>query len=243
MPWTAGLLLVLTAVPSIVLALIQHTEKLGFFDVALIPDRIVHGQVWRLATWTFCEPSPLSLLFTCFFLYWLGRDLGDSIGPKRFLQAYFGIGISTALLVIAVGLTDPSVNAMPVLGAWPICAGLSIVWGWRFPDRVIRIYFVLPVRGAWIAALTVGITVLYGIYADWRAVLPEIAAELVTLGFLRALALRGAARKRQVVVKHQKKRAAVAYLKVVESHDDEPPPLPKDIEAQLGDLFDPKRKR
>ncbi len=240
-------MLVLTVVPSIVVALVQHSGAFGFLHVALLAEAIVHGQVWRLATWTFFESQPISLIFAVFFLWWLGRDLVGRLGDRGFLYAYGAIAISTAVVVTAVGLADAGVSRFPYLGTWPVAAGLTIVWGSLFPDRTIRVYLVLPIRGSWMTAFTVGATILVGIYYGWRVVLPDLVAEALTIGYLRAGSLRtafakGRSVRREAAVK-AKRRAARGSLRLVESMDDEPPPLPKDVEKQLGDLFDPKRKR
>src|SRR3954467_1641019 len=85
-PWAVGLLLVVTIALSLAGAFGgRHGSPI--FDLgALTPPDVLHGQVWRLATWCFLEPSPLGLIFGCLALYWFGSDLANEWGSPRFLS-------------------------------------------------------------------------------------------------------------------------------------------------------------
>lgn len=54
---------------------------------------------------------------------------------------------------------------------------LTIAWGLNFPDRVIRIYFVIPLRGFVLAWGSVALTMAFSIYNGWEHYAPILAAE------------------------------------------------------------------
>jgi membrane associated rhomboid family serine protease len=257
-PWGVGAVIVATAAVSLLAAFGDRHAGSIFELAALVPAAVWRGQVWRLVTWAVIEPSPLSLLFACLFLYWFGGDLARGWGSRRFLFVYAGVAIVAASVTCLVARFDPAVLEQTYLGGWATGCAMSVAWGLTYPDRVIRIWFILPLRGYVLAWLTVGITVVYAIYSGWERFVPELAAEGSILAWLfRArLAARWARTKRSIEARREeqvrearqrdraKKRAAsVSYLRLVESKDDEPPALPPEVDARLEELLRARAKR
>jgi len=217
---------------------------------ALVPSEVWRGQVWRLATWPFIEPSPLSLLFTCLSLYWFGSDLAREWGSPRFLAVFGGVTLAAAVGTCLIAQIDEGALSQRYLGSWALTCAMIVAWGLWFPDRVVRIYFVLPIRGYWLAWLTVALTVVYAVYAGWERFLPELFAEGSSLAWLfrRPLLARwttsrkAAEGRRRDAVRAKKRAQSVAYLRVLETHDDDPPPLPPDVEDKVRDLFRGKKR-
>jgi len=226
-PWGVGLVIVVTLVLSLAVALTDRHAGSIFERTALVPGAVWQGQVWRLATWTFVEQGPLGLIFGCLFLYWFGGELGRLWGSPRFLQVYLGVGLFAALATCLLARIDSALLDEHYLGGWAASAGLTIAWGLSFPDRVIRIYFVLPIRGVILAWGTVGLTVVYAVYSGWQSLLPELAAEAAMVAwmhrrrFLPAAAAAARAPKRRVPVPSKKRPASVSYLRVVKKNDND----------------------
>jgi membrane associated rhomboid family serine protease len=251
LPWAVGLALSLTIGLSLLVAFSsRHTAP--FFELlSLTPGEVWRGQVWRLVTWPFIEPSVLSLIFACLFLYWFGRDLADEWGSPRFLAVFGGVALGAAVGTCLVAQMDKPVLDEQYLGSWAVTAAMVVAWGLWFPDRVVRLYFVLPIRGYWLAWLTVAITVVLAIYSGWERYLPELFAEGSTLAwmFRRSIVARWARARRAAGERREAERRAAArkraksvdYLRVVEA-DDDPPPLPPDVEAKIQDLLGGRRK-
>lgn len=257
-PWGVGVVIAVTAAVSLLVAFGDRHAGSLFELVALVPAAVWRGQVWRLVTWVAVEPSPMSLIFACLFLYWFGGDLARGWGSRRFLLVYSGIAIAAATITCIVARLDPAVLDGVYLGGWATGCALSVAWGLTYPDRVIRIWFILPLRGYVLAWLTVGITVVYAIYSGWERFVPELAAEGSILAWLfrGRLAARWARTRRTLEASRQqreraerqrdraKKRAAsVSYLRLVESKDDEPPALPPEVDARLEELLRARAKR
>jgi membrane associated rhomboid family serine protease len=184
LPWAVGLLIVVTVALSLVAAFGDRHAGPLFELASLRPADVWRGQVWRLVTWPFIQASPFSLLWACLFLYWFGRDLAQDWGSPRFL-AVFGVVVAIAGAgTCLAGLVDPAVLDHAYLGGYAIECAMTVAWGLWFPDQVVRLYFILPIRGVVIAWLTIGITVLFAIYSGWEGVLPELVAEGATVAWL-----------------------------------------------------------
>lgn len=242
-----GVLIVVTAAASLFVAFgDRHTTSL-FELAALVPSEIFRGQIWRLVTWIFVEPSPLGLLFQCLFLYWFGRDLADEWGPRFFLRTYASLALTAAVATCAVAAIDRDLFAHVYLGGWAIASGLIVAWGLWFPARIIRLWFVIPIKGIAIAWLTVGLTVVFAVYRGWAGYVPELAAEAYVLVWVYGLPLLSRwsrARDAQRTRKRAKQRAkAVAHLRLVESTDDDPPPLPPEVAGRIDAILGGGKER
>lgn len=255
MPWAVGLVLAITATLSLLVAFGSRHAPGSIFDwVALTPSEVWHGQVWRLATWTFVESGPIALVFGCLFLYWFGSDLANELGSRRFLALFGAITLAAAVGTCLVALVDPAVSDQSYLGGWAISCAMIVAWGLWFPHRVVRIWFVIPIRGLWLAWLTVAFTVACVAYYGWEAYLPEMFAEggilaWIFRGWLAARwskatgAVRAVRREAERRERRNERAASVAYLRVVEAHDDDPPPLPPEVEGKLHDLLSGRGRR
>jgi len=198
------------------------------------------------------EPSPLKLIFSCLFLYWFGSELALDWGARRFLSVYAGIALTASIATCLIACVDGAVFTSSYLGGWAMGSAVTVAWGLWFPDRVIRIWFIIPIRGYVLAWLTVAFTVVYAVYYGWEHFLPELSAEAATLAWLyrgmflvrwrkarAGMAAGREARRREAAKRDRAKKRAqsVAYLRVVESHDDDPPDLPPELDGKLDELL------
>jgi len=253
MPWAVGLLIALTVVGSLAAALLSRHGAALFERGALVPSAVLHGEVWRLVTWPFLEPSPIWLLVECLFLYWFGKDLANEWGSPRFLRVFGVVTLAAALATCGVSLVDPAVREALYLGMWTATLAIIVAWGLWFPDRELRIYFLFPITGYWLAWATMAITAVFAVYAGWEHYLPALCAFVGVLAWLfrHSLAARVAAARRALGARRReaerrdraKKRAkSAAYLRTIEEEDDdEPPPLPPDVEDRVRDLFNGRK--
>ncbi|MFL6583948.1 MAG: rhomboid family intramembrane serine protease [Chthoniobacterales bacterium] len=117
----------------------------------LNPNRIRHGEVWRLVTYIFIpqiggQPGsmlqPLWLLLALWFLWFIGEGLEQAWGAFR-LTLYFIVGmIGTTIAAFLFGAQFS--NAM-------LAASLFFAFARFYPDEVIYVFFVLPVKVKWLA--------------------------------------------------------------------------------------------
>lgn len=247
-PGGVGFILVVTLAASLLAAFTSRHAAPIFELASFVPELVLRGQIWRLVTWPFVEPSPISLIFECLFLWWFGRDLADEWGSRRFLQVWFGITLFASIVTMLVALVDPDVRAERYLGGVTIGEALIVAWGLWFPERVVRIYFVLPIKGYWLAWGTIALTVIYAIYSGWASLLPTLAAEggMLMWLFRRSITGRWSSfqRERRVNAEQARKRtmakkraASAAHLRVIEGGDDSAPPLSPELEGKIDALL------
>lgn len=121
----------------------------------LIPSVVFHKYwVWQLVTYAFLHGGGWHLFFNMFALWMFGPHVENYWGTRTFIKYYF-------LCVIGAALTQCAVapNAL-VIGASGGIYGILIAFGLLFPDAVIYMFFVFPMR-ALQAVLLIGAMTLF----------------------------------------------------------------------------------
>jgi len=131
---------------------------------ALRVEGLKHGYIWQLLTYGFMHsvPGPLHLICNCWAIYVFGQDVEEALGRKPFLGLYFASIIIGALLQALAGVLLGGVLARSVVGASAASLGLAAAFAMLFPERVLLLFFVIPMRAKYLLLLCAGLT-LYGI--------------------------------------------------------------------------------
>lgn len=184
-PRVVGLLIGLTVVSTIVGSVgARNGLPLILATGILSPSLVLAGQVWRLFTWIFFEPEPLSLIFGCLGLWWFAKDLYYAWGPTRLLGSYLGIGGAAGLGTCLVALLWRDLMGAVYVGMWPTLSALIIAWATINPHRDVFVYFVLPLRGRSLILATLGGTVLFALLDGGARFVPHFLAEGLMLAWL-----------------------------------------------------------
>jgi len=159
---------------SIVAAIDARAGGALYHHLALLPEAVWRGQVWRLMTWPFIQGGPLSLIFACVVLYVFGSDLLMTWGSPRYLRYVAGIVLIAGIGTSLIALVLPAAWALPHLGGMVVADALVIAWARRFPDQPVSMYFVLLLRGRALVSVIVAITVLFALFHGIAWMLPEL---------------------------------------------------------------------
>ncbi len=117
---------------------------------------------WQIGTYAFLHGSFEHLFFNMLGLWMFGSELEQVWGQKRYLQFY-------AASVVAAALTQLAVNAMlssgaPTIGASGGLFGLLLAFAMIFPNRIILLFFILPMKAKYLVALYGLIELYQGVY-------------------------------------------------------------------------------
>ncbi|MBA2622412.1 MAG: hypothetical protein H0U88_02160 [Chthoniobacterales bacterium] len=151
-----GLIRIVVAFTALVCVLaFVNPYLLSVFE--LNPELIKRGQVWRLFTYLFVprspvQPgamlSPLWAVLALWFLWFVGDGLERAWGAFR-LTLYFFLGmIGTTIAAFFFGAQFS--NAM-------LASSLFFAFAWFYPDEVIYVFFILPVKIKWLALISAAI--------------------------------------------------------------------------------------
>ena len=158
------------AVPQISI-LIVTLQALGFFAMssspawflrlALIPERVMDGELWRLITFLSIPLTmdPLWLFFSLWFLYFILNSLEQEWGAfKTTLYVLVSI-VVTAVFSLAFGY--------PVTQARSFESTLFLAAAALFPEYEVRVFLVLPVKLKWMGFLTGAFVLLQFAQGAW----------------------------------------------------------------------------
>ncbi len=126
-----------------VLDLVNHNLALQSRDyLALIPDSVIHGYLWQLATYSFLHVDTLHILFNMLALWMFGSQLEMDWGHKRFLEFYFFCVAGAALTTIAVCYTGFGAvsSTTPTEGASGGIFGILIAFGILYANQEIMLF-------------------------------------------------------------------------------------------------------
>lgn len=87
----------------------------------------------------------LHLVFNMFVLWMFGTEIEYKWGSKAFGKFYFMAGLAGGLLTLIIFPHQP----VPMIGASGAIYGVLIAYWLAFPNRLLYIYFLFPVKVKW----------------------------------------------------------------------------------------------
>jgi membrane associated rhomboid family serine protease len=154
-------LVILNVLVFVVQSLLPGTLKgfsVEFFALSLWG--LKHGYVWQLLTYQFMHAGLMHLVFNCWAIYIFGREVELALGRSRFLTMYFASGVLGGLVQALAGLLLGGASAAPVVGASAAAFGLAAAFAILFPDQVLLLFFILPLRARYVLWLSAILAVL-----------------------------------------------------------------------------------
>lgn len=139
------------------------------------PERIFHGQIWRLVTWVFIERSPMALVFTCVSLYKFGGELAVRWGDRRLRRFALQLIIVGSVAGVLGALLSHHVWLMQRCGGWIIGDLVVIAWARQFPTATVSLYGgLISLSGEKLMWFTLGVTTLIAIAMGILPWVPEL---------------------------------------------------------------------
>ena len=143
------------------------------YYMSLNPYAIVHGQIWRIVSWLLIPPQTSNLFFVAimlFFYYSIGTSLERVWGVWRYNVFIFtGILLTVAASFVWMGaayLLEGSLIAQVgpagyfgsyslAFSTYYINMGIFFAYALTFPDAVVLMFFIIPMKVKWLGLLDV----------------------------------------------------------------------------------------
>jgi membrane associated rhomboid family serine protease len=131
-----------------VLQILTRAAGFDFLELfGLKPSYITHDfMLWQFVSYMFLHDGFFHIFINMFTLYMFGNDLERIWGPKRFLTYYFVTGIGAGLCSYIVGVNASTVT----IGASGAIYGLLLAYGLLYPERLVYLYFLFPIKVKWL---------------------------------------------------------------------------------------------
>ena len=115
---------------------------------------LLHGEIWRIVTYIFypSASSPLMLIISLYFYYWIGSTLEQQWGTAKFNLYYFSGMLLTVIGAILASLITGN-SFISVAGTTYVNLSMFFAFAMLFPDTTVLFMFFLPVKMKWLAYL------------------------------------------------------------------------------------------
>jgi rhomboid family protein len=155
-----------------VIFLFQEILRLGGFEswqyilvFGLVPLKVLWQlHVWQPVTYLFLHGDIFHLALNMLMLWMFGTPLERHWGTRRFVNYYLICGVGAAVLTILLALPFPSFR-VPTIGASGAILGLLMAYGLLWPQRVVLIWGIFPMKARTMVLLFGGLQLYALIFA------------------------------------------------------------------------------
>lgn len=147
LPPAVKALLIANGIIFLIQELLGVNGMFNFFG--LTPNLFWSGYLWQPFTYMFLHGSFSHLFFNMLALWLFGSSLESVWGMRKFLQYYFLTGVGAAL---SNCLLTPSAG-VSIIGASGAIYGLLAAYGLLFPNSIIYISFLFPIRAKYLVLI------------------------------------------------------------------------------------------
>lgn len=130
----------------------SHLLDSYFIDryFGLVPIQVTNDlMLWQLVTYMFLHGGFFHIFFNMLTLFMFGNELERYWGTPRFLNYYFITGIGAGVCSWAVAPHSTAV----VIGASGAIYGLLLAYGVTYPNRIVYVNFLLPLKVKWLVII------------------------------------------------------------------------------------------
>ena len=121
---------------------------------SLQSDLVIHRfYVWQLVTYLFLHGGWFHIIFNMFALWMFGSDLESKWGGRKFLFYYFLTGIGAGILDVTLNALFRPGLPTATIGCSGAVYGLLLAYGMLFPERLIYLYMIIPIKAKWFVAI------------------------------------------------------------------------------------------
>jgi len=171
------------------LAALFHADEI-FLYLELTPRAVLHGWgAYQLFTYLFLHSlnSFSHILFNMLALWMFGADLERTWGTRRFLRYYFTCGIGAGICVVAANAAFGMLD-QPTIGASGAIYGLLLAYGMLFPDNMVLMSFLFPIKAKYFVMIIGAMTFLSSLSAPGGSVshVAHLGGMLVGFLYLRS---------------------------------------------------------
>jgi len=132
------------------------------YSFGLVPYQVVRNLwLWQIFTYMFLHGGLFHLLINLFVLWMFGKPIERAWGTISFLKYYFACGLGAAIFILVTSLN----SRIPAVGASGAIYGILVAFAMLYPDSIIYLYFLFPIKAKHFAILIGAIAFLGGISA------------------------------------------------------------------------------
>lgn len=138
-------ILVIINVGMYLLQIITESQ-LDMIRIFGLSTKTIWPLIWQPITYMFMHGGVWHVAINMFILWMFGSELEAIWGKTEFLKYYFVTGIGAGLVWLLFNIGGS--NAI-LIGASGAVYGILMAYGLMFPNRIVYLYFLFPVKVKW----------------------------------------------------------------------------------------------
>jgi membrane associated rhomboid family serine protease len=128
--------------------------------LALSPETAIRNLfVWQVFTYMFVHYGIMHVLFNMLGLWFFGVPIEQTWGTRRFLKFYFLCGVAAGVCVLIANVLVGE-WAVPTIGASGAIFGILVAFGILFPETIILMFFLFPMKAKYAVMIYVAVELL-----------------------------------------------------------------------------------
>ena len=105
-----------------------------------------NGHIYQLLTYPMMARGLMEVLFNCILLWFIGSELENIWGKRRYIKFLFSVIIGAGLIYLLISLIFFSGNlAVPLTGFSGVVNSLLLAYAILFPQRIFTFMLIFPI--------------------------------------------------------------------------------------------------
>ncbi len=164
-----------------ILQSLSGMEDLLFSVFGIVPSRTFGKlMLWQPFTYLFFHGGIWHVLINMFVLWMFGSELEKYWGKREFLKFFFITGVGSGLVTILFSLG----SSIPVVGASGAIYGVLLAYGLLFPNRLVYLYFLIPIKVKYLVILIGTVTFFSSLNPEQSSVSHLTHLSGMVIGFI-----------------------------------------------------------
>ena len=121
---------------------------------------VKHGFIWQFVTYMFVHVEIMHLVFNMLALWFFAPPLEERWGTKTFWRFYLTTGVGAGVLHAVIALLT-GYEMAPIIGASGAIYGVLLAYAAYYPDSVMLIYGVFPMKAKHVVIMNIFLIFLF----------------------------------------------------------------------------------
>jgi membrane associated rhomboid family serine protease len=146
-------------IANVAMFVIQALDRSGTVTnyLGLSPQAVLTGpMIWQVFTYQFLHGGFFHIFFNMFVLWMFGTEVEMTLSSRRFLKFYLICGTGAGIITVLTMFSVP----MLVIGASGAVLGVLVAFAVMFPNRVVYLYFLFPIKVKYLVMILIAIDLL-----------------------------------------------------------------------------------
>lgn len=186
--------------------------------ISMDPEKILHGQVYRLITWVVIPPQSINIFVVIMLMFYfhVGRTLENYWGDFRYTLyiiagiIFTDIGMMVTYLIMAAMGQASLLSAYAAYGLYGastyyLCLSMFLAYAFMFPDLQVLYMMIIPIKVRWLGYLDIAYLIVtivqYGLNQYYTGMVTVIMSVLNFIVFY--MMMKG---KNRVTPAHRKRK-------------------------------------